>query len=143
MGKALPDGGRAAAERPLLLGSAGAIIGHDRTGGLPDDILFPREKMREYELVLVISPELSDEQVSATVERVQRFISERGGEVVKLDRWGRRRLAYPIQRHTEGHYVVTQFRLDGAAVRELNRSLEVSEPVLRHLVVRTDEGEEE
>ncbi|HXG42663.1 MAG: 30S ribosomal protein S6 [Dehalococcoidia bacterium] len=99
--------------------------------------------MRSYELMMVISPELAEEEVSATVERVQRFISERGGEVTKLDHWGRRRLAYPIKRFTEGHYVLAQFRLDGSAVRELNRSLEVSEPVLRHLVVRTDEDEEE
>jgi small subunit ribosomal protein S6 len=99
--------------------------------------------MRSYELVLVISPALAEEQVAATVERVQRFISERGGQVTKLDHWGRRRLAYPIQRFNEGHYVVTRFRLDAAAVRELDRTLEVSEPVLRHLVVRTDEDEEE
>ncbi|GBD13333.1 30S ribosomal protein S6 [bacterium HR24] len=99
--------------------------------------------MRNYELVMVISPDLSEDEVSSSVERVQRFVSERGGEVLKVDRWGRRRLAYPIRRFTEGHYVIAQLRLDASAVRELDRNLEVAESVLRHLVVRTDEDEEE
>jgi small subunit ribosomal protein S6 len=99
--------------------------------------------MRNYELVMVISPDLSEDEVSSSVERVQRFVSERGGEVLKVDRWGRRRLAYPIRRFTEGHYVIAQLRLDASAVRELDRNLEVTESVLRHLVVRTDEDEEE
>lgn len=99
--------------------------------------------MRNYELVMVISPDLSEDEVSSSVERVQRFVSERGGEVLKVDRWGRRRLAYPIRRFTEGHYVIAQLRLDASAVRELDRNLEVAESVLRHLVIRTDEDEEE
>jgi len=99
--------------------------------------------MRNYELVMVISPDLSEDEVSSSVERVQRFVSERGGEVLKVDRWGRRRLAYPIRRFTEGHYVIAQLRLDASAVRELDRNLEVAESVLRHLVVRTDEDEDE
>ena len=99
--------------------------------------------MRNYELVMVISPDLSEDEVSSSVERVQRFVSERGGEVLKVDRWGRRRLAYPIRRFTEGHYVIAQLRLGASAVRELDRNLQVAESFLRHLVVRTDEDEEE
>ena len=75
--------------------------------------------MREYELVMVISPEVPDESVPATVDRVQQFIQERGGQVTKVDPWGRRRLAYRIRRHSEGNYVVAQFSLDPKAVRAL------------------------
>ena len=95
--------------------------------------------MREYELVMVISPEVPDESVPATVDRVQQFIQERGGQVTKVDPWGRRRLAYRIRRHSEGNYVVAQFSLDPKAVRALEGNLELAEDVLRHLVVKLEE----
>jgi len=95
--------------------------------------------VREYELVMVISPEVPDESVPATMDRVQQFIQERGGQVTKVDPWGRRRLAYRIRRHSEGNYVVAQFSLDPKAVRALEGNLELAEDVLRHLVVKLEE----
>jgi small subunit ribosomal protein S6 len=95
--------------------------------------------VREYELVMVISPEVADEDVSGTVDRVGNFIQERGGEMKEADPWGRRRLAYPIERHNEGHYVVTQFSLEPQQVRALEGSLELAEDVLRHLVVKLED----
>src|SRR5690554_5576308 len=69
--------------------------------------------LREYELVVVLSPEVADDAVEETVERlVQTPITSRGGEVVEVNHWGRRRLAYPIDRHMEGNYVATQVRMD-------------------------------
>ena len=95
--------------------------------------------MREYELVLVVSPEGGEEDFPATVDRVHGLIKERGGEVKNVDRWGRRRLAYPLDRFTEGYYSITQFTLDPQDVRGLESGIEVAEDVLRHLVVRMDE----
>ena len=95
--------------------------------------------MRDYELVMIISPEVADEALPATIERVQQFIQERGGEVKQVDPWGRRKLAYPIRRHQEGHYVVTQFSLDPQAIGALEGSLQLAEDVIRHLVVKLDE----
>ena len=95
--------------------------------------------MRDYELVMVVSPEVADEAVSATVERVHQFIQERGGDVKRVDVWGRRKLAYPIQQFLEGHYVVTQFRLDPQAVRALEGNLQLAEDVIRHLVVKQED----
>jgi small subunit ribosomal protein S6 len=95
--------------------------------------------LRDYELVLVISPEIPEEEVPSTIDKVSQFITGRGGEVAEVNRWGRRKLAYPIRRHLEGNYVVTQFRLDPGQVGGLEASLELTEEVLRHLVVRTDE----
>ncbi len=102
-------------------------------------MLFGEVSVREYEFVMVVSPEVADEDLSATVERVQQFIQERGGEIRKVDPWGRRKLAYPIQRYQEGHYVVAQFSLDPQAVRALEGNLELAEDVIRHLVVRLEE----
>ena len=95
--------------------------------------------MRDYELVLIISPEIPEEDVPSTVDKVSQFITGRGGEIAGVNRWGRRKLAYPIRRHLEGNYVVTQFRLDPGQVADLEASLGLAEEVIRHLVVRTDE----
>jgi small subunit ribosomal protein S6 len=95
--------------------------------------------LRDYELVLVISPEILEEDVPSAIEKVSQFITVRGGTVASVNRWGRRKLAYPIQRHMEGNYVVTQFRLDPNQVAGLEASLGLAEEVIRHLVVRTDE----
>ena len=95
--------------------------------------------MRDYELVLVVSPEGGEEDFPATVDRVHGLIKEHGGEVKNVDRWGRRRLAYPIERITEGYYCITQFTLDPQAVREIENSLDRAEDIMRHLVVRMDE----
>jgi len=95
--------------------------------------------LRGYELVLIIDPEILEEDVPTAIEKVSQFITGRGGEVANVNRWGRRKLAYPIQRHMEGNYVVTQFRLDPDQITGLEASLGLAEEVIRHLVVRTDE----
>lgn len=95
--------------------------------------------MHEYELVVVMNPEIAEEDVPAALERVTGAITSRGGEVVEVQPWGRRRLAYPISRHTEGNYVVTQIRLDPARAHEVESGFAISEDVLRHLLVRKDE----
>lgn len=97
--------------------------------------------MRDYELVFIISPEVPEEEVPATIEKVSGFVSGQGGEVREVERWGRRRLAYPIQRHVEGNYVVTQIKLDPHQVAPLEASLELNEEVIRHLLVRVEEGQ--
>ena len=95
--------------------------------------------MRDYELVLIISPEVSDEDIPSTVERVKQFIAERGGDITEVDHWGRRKLAYPIKHFSEGSYVLTQLKLEPGRTQELERSLEVSEDIIRHLLVRVGE----
>jgi small subunit ribosomal protein S6 len=94
--------------------------------------------LQQYELVTILSPQLGEEELPAAVGRINDFITSRGGEVVEVDQWGRRRLAYPIERHTEGNYVVTQLRLDAPRVAELDANLRISEDVIRHLLVRKD-----
>lgn len=95
--------------------------------------------MRDYELVLIISPEVAEEEVPNTLEKVNGVITSRGGVVVDTNHWGRRKLAYPIKRFTEGNYVLTRFQLEPELVREVEATLKVSEEVLRHLIVKIDE----
>lgn len=94
--------------------------------------------MRDYELVLVVSPEVGDDGLQAVIDRVSQNIQDRGGEVKQVDRWGRRRLAYPIKRFTDGFYVVSQISLDPQSVRALEGTLELAEDVIRYLVVRLE-----
>ncbi len=94
------------------------------------------EQLRDYELVLIINPEVVEEKFDATVDSVSQFITEKGGTVSDVERWGRRRLAYPIEHFMEGSYVLTRFSLKPALSKELEANLQISEEVLRHLLVR-------
>lgn len=96
--------------------------------------------MRDYELMVVYTPELDDDGVAATTERVKSLVTTRGGEVVDVLPWGRRRLAYPIQDFRDGHYAIAKLRLDPEAAEPLDRSLRLTDPVIRHLLVRMDEA---
>jgi small subunit ribosomal protein S6 len=97
--------------------------------------------LHEYELVTILSPEIRDEDVAGTIDRINAFIGARGGEIQNIDQWGRRRLAYPIARQFEGTYVVTLLRLPAAQAAELEANLAISEDVLRHLLVRYSPSE--
>lgn len=94
--------------------------------------------LRDYELVVILSPEIGDDVVGESIERLTQGIKSRGGEVVDVNHWGRRRMAYPIRRHLEGNYVVSQIRLAPAEVPGLEGNLRISEEVLRHLIVKAD-----
>jgi len=95
--------------------------------------------LRDYELVVVIDPEIDEEKLSATLDRISQFVTTRGGEVIDVDRWGKRKLAYPIKRRSEGDYVITHFRLEPSQTAELEAGLRLSEEVLRHLLVKSED----
>ncbi len=95
--------------------------------------------VRDYELVVIFRPDISDDDVPASLDRLQQSIVSRGGEVVEVDHWGRRRLAYPIKHNLEGNYVVSQIRMNPEQVPALESGLRISEEVLRHMVVRKGE----
>ena len=86
--------------------------------------------------MLVIRPDAPDDKVSAVIDRTTRYLVASGGQIVKVAPWGRRRLAYPIDRHREGSYHIIVFESPAEAIAELERSLLITEEVLRHLVTR-------
>ena len=94
--------------------------------------------MRRYELMLVIRPAVADDKSQALVDRTTRGIVASGGQIVKVAPWGRRRLAYPIDRHREGSYHIILFEAPSEAIVELEHTLLITEEVLRHLVTRVD-----
>jgi small subunit ribosomal protein S6 len=94
--------------------------------------------MRRYELMLVIRPDVADDKSQALVDRTTRQIVAAGGQIVKVAPWGRRRLAYPIDRHREGSYQIILFEAPPGAITELEHTLLITEEVLRHLVTRVE-----
>ncbi len=93
---------------------------------------------RDYELALIINPEVSEEETRAVLDRVEQIVATYGGQVVRVNQWGRRRLAYPIERQRDGFYVFIDMILTPETVIELERTLKVSETVLRHMMKRRD-----
>jgi small subunit ribosomal protein S6 len=93
---------------------------------------------RDYELGFILNPEVSEEQTRAILERIEQIVKNYDGQVVKVNQWGRRRLAYPIEHHRDGYYVFIDMILTPETVLELDRTLKVSEEVMRHLVKRRD-----
>jgi small subunit ribosomal protein S6 len=94
--------------------------------------------MRRYELMLVLRPDVADDKSQALVDRTTRGILTAGGQIVKVAPWGRRRLAYPIDRHREGSYHIILFEAPSEAIVELEHTLLITEEVLRHLITRVD-----
>jgi small subunit ribosomal protein S6 len=94
--------------------------------------------MRRYELMLVLRPDVPDERSQAVIDRTTRQIVADGGQIVKVAPWGRRRLAYPIDRYREGSYHIVLFEAPAPAIAEVERGLLITEEVLRHLVTRVE-----
>jgi len=92
--------------------------------------------LRDYELVVIISPEVAEEEIAATLESISRFIVDKGGSITEVNQWGRRKLAYPIRNFMEGNYVLTHFKLEPSLTAGLEASLGRLEEILRHLLVR-------
>ncbi len=94
---------------------------------------------RKYELVYVVSPEASDDQVADLHTQVEAIVQRLNGQLEKTENWGRRKLAYDIGRHKEGTYVLEVINGGGDLMKEIDRRLKVTDLVIRHLVVRVDE----
>lgn len=92
--------------------------------------------MREYELTFVVRPDISEDDINATVEQVQGWITDLGNEMVRVDRWGRRRLAYAIEDQHEGHYFMFVVSLNADTIGEIERNLKLSDAILRYLLIR-------
>ena len=95
--------------------------------------------MRNYEMVFIIRPDMEGDDLDGVISDVEDLIERNEGKVTKVEPWGLRRMAYPIDDHQEGHYVLTTFELEPLSVASLERALTLRETVIRHLVVRLDD----
>lgn len=94
--------------------------------------------MNQYETVFIMTPVLSDEQMKETVAKYQKFLVDKGAEIVFEDNWGLRKLAYPIQKKSTGFYYLIEFKADGNFVADLELNYKRDERIIRHLTVKLD-----
>ena len=93
--------------------------------------------MHTYELVYILQADLDEATLNGLTETVENLIKTANGEILKVDRWSKRRLAYPIRKMTEGYYVLVSFKLDPSEVANLRRTFGYNEQILRSIIVRT------
>lgn len=94
--------------------------------------------MNNYEVMFIIQAALEEDKKEAVIEMVKEIISA-GGEVGKVNVWGNRKLAYPIQKKNEGYYVVIEFTANSELPKELDRRLKISDSIIRHIIINKDE----
>jgi small subunit ribosomal protein S6 len=97
-----------------------------------------QQLQHDYELVIIIHPEVADDVVEPITNTLTQLITAKGGTITELNRWGRKRLAYPIKHLMEGNYVLFKFKLDPSANRELETTLKISEKLIRYLLIKVD-----
>ena len=95
-------------------------------------------KMRQYEIALIIRPEVEEEAQQAIIEQLSGLLTAEGGQVTQVEKWGRRQLAYPIKRVSDGYYYFIQGQFSSSVLPEVNRSIKLSDNIVRHMVIRTD-----
>lgn len=95
--------------------------------------------MTEYETTVIVRPDVTGEQVESALDRVREVIAKQGGKLIEIDHWGKKKLAYPMQKHPRGIYVRTHYLGLGGLVGELERNLRLNENVLRFLTVKMEE----
>lgn len=94
--------------------------------------------MNKYELAIVVNAKAEDEVRTATVEKVKEYITRFGGTITNVDEWGKKRLAYEIQKMKEGYYFFIQFESNSDCPNEVESNIRIMEPVIRYLCVRQD-----
>jgi small subunit ribosomal protein S6 len=95
-------------------------------------------KQQQYESVVLINAALEDEQIDAIINRIKESITTHGGELIEVDKWGRKRLAYPVQKSKTGYYVIFRFESDTSLIAIYERGLRLDETVIRYLTIALD-----
>ncbi len=96
------------------------------------------QELSDYELVMIFMPELGEEALEPLLASISQFITGKGGAVAEVQRWGKRKLAYPIKHFIEGDYVLMRFKCEPAHNKELETNLKISEKIVRYLLVKVE-----
>ena len=94
------------------------------------------QTQNEYELVVILRPDIDDAETNSLIERIESIIAENGGQLLDRDDWGKRKLAYPISKHLKGHYVLFTFVAPPDLIVELERRIRIMDAVIRFLTVK-------
>ncbi len=96
--------------------------------------------MRQYETMVLLSPDLTDETVDEKISGFEKKVTDKGGEILNVDRWGKKRLAYPINRQRHGIYFIVTYHSEPPVVAEIERDMRIDEETWRYMTVRMDEA---
>ena len=94
-------------------------------------------RLQEYELIYIIRPDAAEEAIETRIEGVNQYITGKEGIISETQKWGKKKLAYPIKHFLEGNYILTRFQMSPSQCKELETNLKISEEVLRHLLVKS------
>lgn len=94
--------------------------------------------MRNYEVAFIVHPDLDENAFKEVLDRVQGWITDNGGKVGKVDLWGKKKLAYAIRKQSEGQYVILQTEMEPSSCVELERNMQLSEPVIRYMITAAE-----
>ncbi len=100
--------------------------------------IIEEKKPHDYELVFIISPAIDEEAIESTIADISKFITGKGGVIADVERWGKKKLAYPLKKFLEGTYVLTRFQMNPDLSKELETNLHISEEVLRHILINVE-----
>lgn len=95
--------------------------------------------MRAYEMIYILNPTIEEEKTNAVIEKFKNIVENNGGEITKLDKWGKKRLAYEIAKHNDGFYVLCNYNGEPEVTHELDRVLKITDEVIKHLIIRVEE----
>ncbi|MDD4859370.1 MAG: 30S ribosomal protein S6 [Dehalococcoidales bacterium] len=96
------------------------------------------QKLNNYELVFIVKPDVTEEALDVLIGNISQFITSKGGTVASNDKWGKKKLAFPLKHSLEGSYILSKFNMDPAWSHELENSLFINDQVLRHLLVKVE-----
>ena len=94
--------------------------------------------MNFYESLFILNPALDDAEVKKVIDKVEGYIKKGEGEVLKIDNWGKKKLAYEVKKQKKGNYILLNFRMKAGAIRELERSLKLTDPVIKFMIIKLD-----
>lgn len=97
-----------------------------------------RSKMKNYEIMFILSTHLTEEEKQATIKLVEDTLTKSGAVELKTDIWGERKLAYPVKKKENGYYVLTLFQMDGLKIPEVEAKLNITEAILKYMIVKND-----
>ncbi len=90
----------------------------------------------DYELILIVTPEAADEVLEAVVNNVSQFITTKGGTIAETQRWGKKKLAYPLKHYLEGNYILMKLQMSPTLSMELENHVRITEQIMRHILVK-------
>jgi len=96
--------------------------------------------MRKYETIFILDPDLEDEQTQSTIEKIKGIVTQNNGEIIKVEDWGKRKLAYEVKKKAKGHYILMYFSGSPTLVSELERNFRVMDAVMKFQSVRLEEN---